>query len=79
MPKGNKVAQPLSDLQTFVVSNLRAQTKLKAELTWLEVSPTRGRKQAIQKRRIGEITGDLAALSMALAMRRKQERLGAYH
>ena len=74
MPKGYKGPQPLSDLQAFLVSNLRAQTKLKAELTWLGVSPARGRKQAIQGRRIIEITDDLAALSLALAMRRKQEK-----
>ena len=76
MAKGFKGPQPLSDLQTFVMNNLRAQNRLKAKLIWLDArSGHRGAHLFSQRR--AEIEADLAALNALIAARRKLENLRA--
>jgi len=76
MPKGYQGPQPLSDLQAFMMSNLRAQATLKAELIWLDIRPARWGSEVYSRRR-AEIQADLAALIALIAARRDQEKLHA--
>jgi hypothetical protein len=76
MPKGNRVPQLLSDLQAFVMENLRAQKRLKAELIWLDARSGRRGAHLYSQRR-AEIEADLAALNAVIAARREQQNLRA--
>src|ERR1700690_2278489 len=59
MPKRPRSQQPLSALQAFVVSNLKAQAKLKAQLAWLGASRAyAGKRRAIQRRHTTEIEAE---------------------
>jgi hypothetical protein len=75
MPKRPPSQQPLSALQAFVVSNLKAQAKLKAQLAWLGASRAyAGKRRAIQRRHITEIEAKLAALKKAMKIHHEQEK-----
>jgi len=69
MPRGYKGAQPLSEVQAIVLDNLRAQTKLKAELVWLNARS--GGRKDLHSARKAEIDAELAALSASITAHRK--------
>ena len=69
MPKGYKGAQPLSEVQAFSLDNLRAQTKLKAELVWLNARS--GGRKDLHSARKAEIEAELAALNASITARRR--------
>ena len=75
MSKRPPSQRPLSALQAFVVSNLQAQSKLKAQLAWLGASRAyTGKRHAIQRRHITEIEAKLAALKKTMKIRHDQEK-----
>jgi hypothetical protein len=73
MPKVAQSRKSPSDLQAFVLNNLRAQNKLKAELAWLETRPL-DMSHAAAAQRITHIKANLAAVESLMDMRNDQER-----
>ena len=74
MAKGYTGPQPLSDLQAFVMNNLRTQNRLKAELIWLNTRSAARSSGNLYTQRKAEIQADLAALNALIAARRDQEK-----
>jgi hypothetical protein len=76
MPKESQGRNRLSDLQVFVLSNLTAQAKLRADIAWLDTRPRRANLSQYAQRRV-EVRAKLAALDALIAARRRQETLRA--
>jgi hypothetical protein len=66
----------LSDLQRFIVANLREQARLKAELARVRRFTTAGQKAALAPH-VAQLRADLLALDLAIQLRRQQEKISA--
>ena len=66
----------LSDLQGFIVVNLREQARLKAQLARLRHFTTVSQKAAFAPH-VAQLRVDLLVLDLAIELRRQQEKISA--
>jgi hypothetical protein len=66
----------LSDLQRFIVINLREQARLKAKLARMRRFTT-GCQRTVFAPHAAQLRADLLALDLAIELRRQQEEISA--